>query len=144
MMMDPGVVRDSILYTYCDPRQIVIENNELLSGYSNVWTMRDQELWFFPLSTSSTVEVTYNAIPPDWSTLAGGSAPLFPDGHESVLVWGAVRQAFAKGEREQNTMSDTLYQTLKRKMMASIRSNITGPILMHNAESPINCGSTGC
>lgn len=97
-----SVTREEIEYTPIDPRDVTIEDSEVVVSEApdRTFYVRGDQLWLFPLDDGEGVEVRYSYLPASFDALSDSDTVPWPDGHETAYVLEAAGRAMLKGDRE--------------------------------------------
>ena len=117
------VTRDSKPYTKGDEKRVVLQDDAAISWEPRTWVVWDSELWLFPLSATSDVEVAYTYLPPKWATLADGDTVIWPDGYDLVYLNEVAGRAFFKGDAEDGAKLLTLAAQDFKRLLTAIRQD---------------------
>lgn len=95
-----SVTREGIVYSPADGKELVIEDNSLLTSHQRRFHVIGNQLWLFPLTTTPETEVRYSYKPQLYTTLGENDAVDWPEGHESAFVFQVAGRALFKGSAE--------------------------------------------
>lgn len=134
----------AITYELADPRDVVLQGNSLIYAPNWRYVFYGQQLWLFPLdTTSNSVNIRYSYKPtPAYRTLTDGSTIGWPDGHESALYYEVSARAISKGGREDPNVFRAMADDAFLNMISSIKSQQIGPTVMWTGDAGESWGST--
>lgn len=124
-----NVVRDSIVYTPADPKDVTYANNTVVDAPNRTYTIFGGTLYMFPAETSPDAYVRYSSYPTRFNSLADGDSVEWPDGHHLAYVYAAASRAMEKGDREDNTRMERRAEGALLKLKAKLRKEHTGPAM---------------
>lgn len=134
------VIRGDTYLTPRDPRDTVIVNNATIVHNSDTFHFVGDQMWLFPLDTTSKVELRYSFRPTAFSSLTNGNNVTFPEGSESAYVLGTAALTMAKGNVEDVGQLASLATLAKERLINSIRRQYHGPTVPYTTEGAQSYG----
>lgn len=116
-------------YNQADPRDVVIENDVVISAPNNTYVVLGDRLYLFPLDATTTIYLRHSALPTGFGSLADGDAVVWPDGHHMAFVYAIAARAMEKGDRENSERFEKRAEAALMKCKARLRKQRTGPIV---------------
>jgi len=129
-------------YTFVDQRDVVLQDSKELSAPHFTYTLLGDELYVFPLQPTPDVKLRYSFKPTTFGSLQDSDAVVFPEGHESALLYEAASRALLKGAAEDGSSLLAIARDAKARMLKEIKRRYPGPHLMYLADSSYEWGGT--
>jgi hypothetical protein len=135
-----SVVRGGTTFTKYDPRDTIVELNAEVYAPQDSYIFLGDQLWLFPLDTTTDVEIRYSFKPTAFGSLADGDAVTWPDGHDLAYVYEIASSAIVKGDREDNNKISRIADRSWNRLLDAVRKRQIGPIVPWTPDSPHEFG----
>lgn len=138
-----SVTRDGREYSPIDPRDVVIEDNEVKTTNAGDFRYfkRADQLWLLPLETTPAVEFRYSFLPATFSSLADGNTVVWPEGSEGVYTFESAGRAMMKGDREESAHLLGIANLQMKHLRARVSRPFPGPLMPFQPSTPQAWGS---
>lgn len=134
------LTRDGREYRPVDDRDVVMQNNARLIGPDFTYYVLGDQLWMFPLDTTTDVELRYSFKPAPFTSMTDGMVVPFPEGSESAYVMLASAMTMAKGGAEDTTQLLAMAETARTRLLSAIARQSVGTLLPYYAGHPSEMG----
>lgn len=130
-----SVVRGGTTYTKYDPRDTLVELNAEIFAPTESYVFIGDQLWLFPLDTTTDVEIRYSFKPAGFVSLTDGTKVTWPDGHDSAYIFEIAARALVKGEREDNLRMLNIAGKAWDRLIETVRKRQIGPMVPWTPDS---------
>src|SRR5574342_75434 len=134
------VTRDGREYSPAKPQDVLIQTDSELVAPAFTYVLFGNQLWLFPLSTTTDVELRYNFLPTPFTSLTDGYEVPWPEGYDDAYIYAVARRAFGKGDAESIGQATDLAREAMEKLTASVRKYYVGPVGPTGYDSAISWG----
>lgn len=134
------LTRNAREYRPVDDRDHVIEAGAKLIGPDFTYYVLGDQLWMFPLDTTTDVELRYSFKPTPFTAMTDGMVIPFPEGSESAYVLAASATTMAKGNAEDAAQLVDLADKARGRLLTAIKQQSVGTSLPFHGGHPSEMG----
>lgn len=129
-----GVMRE---YSPTQASEVVVAADVQIVAPIYTYYIFGNQLWAFPLDTSSQIELHYNYLPAAYTELADTDAVTWPEGYDAVFIHeAAARLMLRSGNVELLSFIKSFGDDQKRRLQYAIQRH-RGPAVPHLADDPL-------
>jgi hypothetical protein len=132
------VVRDSQEYSLGDLHDSLVFSNAQVSASQFTYTISGSQLWLYPLSTATGIELRYSYLPTAFTSLVDTDNVPWIDGFDNAYIYDAVMRMVDDQARLQK------YSGLQARswdsLMSRVRREYVGPGGMNLTDYPAEIG----